>query len=78
MVYWSVFAVGHAYVSRADNSSMQRLHQHACPHAGMHGNTECVLCMLQASRRIPWDNVTPVDKLLLTKKQIREKYVIRK
>eukprot|EP00878_Enallax_costatus_P006385 GHUV01006696.1.p1 GENE.GHUV01006696.1~~GHUV01006696.1.p1 ORF type:complete len:133 (+),score=20.24 GHUV01006696.1:226-624(+) len=32
----------------------------------------------RASRRIPWDSVSPADKLLLTTKQIREKYVYKK
>lgn len=32
----------------------------------------------RASRRIPWDAVTPADKLLLTVRQIREKYVYKK
>eukprot|EP00879_Flechtneria_rotunda_P003410 GHRR01003638.1.p1 GENE.GHRR01003638.1~~GHRR01003638.1.p1 ORF type:complete len:133 (+),score=39.51 GHRR01003638.1:135-533(+) len=32
----------------------------------------------RASRRIPWEAVTPADKLLLTIRQIREKYVYRK
>lgn len=34
--------------------------------------------VLQASRRIPWDAVSPADKLLLTVRQIREKYVYKK
>jgi hypothetical protein len=33
---------------------------------------------LQASRRIPWDALSPADKLLLTVRQIREKYVYKK
>eukprot|EP00775_Hariotina_reticulata_P002979 gene2979-3262_t len=32
----------------------------------------------KASRRIPWDDVSPADKLLLTTKQIRDKYVYKK
>jgi hypothetical protein len=32
----------------------------------------------QASRKVPWDEVMPVDKLLLTRRQIREKYVLKK
>ncbi|GBF89103.1 hypothetical protein Rsub_01820 [Raphidocelis subcapitata] len=32
----------------------------------------------RASRKIPWDDVTPVDKLLMTRRQIREKYVLKK
>lgn len=32
----------------------------------------------QASRKVPWDQVAPVDKLLLTRRQIREKYVLKK
>jgi hypothetical protein len=33
---------------------------------------------VQASRRVPWDQVSPADKLLLTTRQIREKYVYKK
>ncbi|KAF8073236.1 hypothetical protein HT031_000897 [Scenedesmus sp. PABB004] len=32
----------------------------------------------RASRRIPWDAVSPADRLLLTTRQIREKYVYKK
>jgi hypothetical protein len=33
---------------------------------------------LKAARRIPWEAVSPADKLLLTTRQIREKYVYKK
>jgi hypothetical protein len=34
--------------------------------------------LLQASRKVPWDDITPADKLLLTPRQIRQKYVLSK
>ncbi len=32
----------------------------------------------QASRKIPWEDVSPVDRLLLTRRQTYNKYVARK
>ena len=32
----------------------------------------------RAARKVPWDEVTPVDRLLLTRRQIRDKYVTKR
>jgi hypothetical protein len=37
-----------------------------------------LIAAYRAARRVPWDEVTPVDRLLMTARQIREKYVLRK
>ena len=37
-----------------------------------------LIAAYRAARRVPWEEVTPVDRLLMTARQIREKYVLRK
>jgi hypothetical protein len=37
-----------------------------------------LIAAYRASRRVPWEEVTAADRLLMSARQIREKYVLRK
>lgn len=37
-----------------------------------------LIAAYRAARRVPWEEVTAADRLLMTARQIREKYVLRK
>ena len=37
-----------------------------------------LVAAFRAARRVPWEEVAPADRLLMSPRQIREKYVLRK
>jgi len=63
--------VGHR---RRDRQSGERAARVADAMARM----PALVAAYRAARRVPWGEVAPADRLLMSPRQIREKYVLRK